>query len=118
MARATINLKSGSIATVEGDADEVARIVALLGGAEGRRSPAEARNAAHDRQRSGPSAMVDRLRDEGFFDRPKSLADIGRALEERGFLFPVTTLSGVVLGLLKKGRLHRKKIDGRWVYGR
>jgi hypothetical protein len=58
------------------------------------------------------------MRERGFFAKPKSLSAISDALEEEGFLYPVTTLSGVVLGLVKKQELRRKRIDGKWAYGK
>jgi hypothetical protein len=39
-------------------------------------------------------------------------------LEEGGFMYPVTTLSGVMLSLVQKKILSRKKVDGMWVYGK
>jgi hypothetical protein len=58
------------------------------------------------------------LKEEGYFDKPKALGDITQALEEKGYLYPVTTLSGVVLSLVKNKHLRRKKVEGRWVYGK
>jgi hypothetical protein len=46
------------------------------------------------------------------------LAEVSKALEEQGYIYPVTTLSGVMLGLVQKKLLGRKKIEGRWVYGK
>ncbi len=39
-------------------------------------------------------------------------------LEESGHLCPVTTLSGVMLGLVQKRLLSRVKRDGVWMYGK
>jgi hypothetical protein len=58
------------------------------------------------------------LKEDGFFEKPKSLADISKALEEQGYLYPVTSLSGVVLGLVQKKVLRRKKVDKKWGYGK
>jgi hypothetical protein len=58
------------------------------------------------------------LREEGFFNKPRGLTEIAKALEERGYIYPVTTLSGVVLGLVQRKDLGRKKVEGRWVYGK
>lgn len=122
MAKARITAKSGALITVEGTQAEVAAILAALEatsvpGAE-RASTAVAPKSRADTKPMGPSDLLLALRGEGFFDKPRTLAEIANGLEERGFLYPTTTLSGVVLGLLKRGELHRKKLDGRWIYGR
>lgn len=33
-------------------------------------------------------------------------------------MYPVTTLSGVLLALVKRKALGRKRAGGRWVYGK
>jgi hypothetical protein len=122
MAKATIQSKSGAIITVEGTEKEVSKIIALYDSASAETSPVrvnESReSAAVDSKRESASDLILDLKRDGYFDKPKSLGDISSALEERGFLYPITTLSGVVLRLLKQGQLRRKKIDRRWAYGR
>jgi hypothetical protein len=71
-----------------------------------------------EKKRDSASELIIQLREDGFFEKPKSLGEIAEALEESGFLYPVTTLSGVVLGLLKRRELRRKKQAGKWVYGK
>jgi hypothetical protein len=123
MPKATIKSSSGAVITIEGNQEEVAEILSLYerAGRGGDNKPSTpSRKAASKRQGRGESAtdLVTTLRESGFFDKPKSLGDISKALEESGYLYPLTTLSGVVLGLIKKGILHRKKEGGRWVYGK
>ena len=121
MAKATVQMSSGAVVTVEGSSEEVAALVRKLdtpaivqhSATAGRRDKRSARATA-----SGPSGLVLRLRQEGFFDKPHSLGDITDALQERGYIVPVTTLSGIALKLLKSGWLHRKKEQGKWVYGK
>jgi hypothetical protein len=71
-----------------------------------------------EKKREGASDLIVGLREAGFFEKPKALSEIADALEEKGYLYPVTTLSGVMLGLVKKKDLRRKKHEGRWVYGK
>jgi len=122
MAKATIQSKSGAVITVEGTDKEVSRIIALYDSSAGqtRRKSTEDASAAPggETKRESASGLILELKREGFFDKPKSLGDVGAALEERGFLYPVTTLSGVVMRLLKDGQLRRKKIEKRWMYGK
>ncbi len=58
------------------------------------------------------------LKEESFFDKPKPLSEVAKKLEESGHLYPVTTLSGVMLGLVQKRLLGRVKRDGVWMYGK
>lgn len=117
MARANIKTKSGAVVTVEGTPKEIASLIAKFEAAD---KPEERRAHAARRpsQKAGPSSLILNLRDKGFFNKPRSLAGVAEALQEQGYLYPVTTLSGVVLKLLKTGDLHRKKVEGKWVYGR
>jgi hypothetical protein len=123
MAKATIKSSTGAVITVEGSDSEVSNILAMyerstvvgqakaaVGKQREKKKAAKKREAASD--------LIIGLRERGFFAKPKGLSDISAALEEEGFLYPVTTLSGVVLGLVKSKELRRKKIDGRWAYGK
>jgi len=58
------------------------------------------------------------FKEESFFDKPRSLSEVAMKLEESGHLCPVTTLSGVMLGLVQKRLLSRVKRDGVWMYGK
>ena len=71
-----------------------------------------------EKKREGASDLIVELRETGFFNKPKGLGDIAHVLEEKGYLYPVTSLSGVVLGLVKKRELRRKKHERKWVYGK
>lgn len=123
MAKATIKSKSGAVITVEGSESEVASILTayerttVVGQAKEAiaRSRAEKKN---EKRREGAADIIVSLREAGFFDKSKGLAEISAALDEKGYLYPTTTLSGVVLGLVKRKELRRKKHEGRWVYGK
>ena len=123
MAKATIKSNTGAVISIEGSDEEVSRIISayektsVVGHAK--RAIARSKSAKReDQKRAGAGDLVVGLREDGFFDKPKGLSEISDELEEKGFLYPTTTLSGVVLGLVKKKELRRKKMEGRWVYGR
>jgi predicted transcriptional regulator len=61
------------------------------------------------------SLIID-LIDGGFFKKPKGLSSIKSTLEEQGHYYPVTTLSPVVLRLVRKRQLRRIKDKKRWQY--
>lgn len=123
MAKATIKSRTGAVITVEGTEKEVSSILAVFErtAAVGHVKEVLAKTQVAkkaEKKRAAASDLVIHLKEDGFFNKPKSLAEIGRALEEEGYLYPVTTLSGVVLGLVQKRLLGRKKVEGRWVYGK
>ena len=123
MAKATIKSQTGATITVEGTQDEVSNIISVyektsvVGHAKEAIARAKATKKGAKKKESASDLIIG-LKEEGFFEKPKTLAEINEALEEQGFLYPVTSLSGIVLGLLKKRQLRRKKLEGRWVYGK
>lgn len=123
MAKATIKSKTGALITIEGTDKEVSDILGTFERttAVGHAKAAVARDRAEKKERkkrASVSDLVVMLKEEGFFDKPKGLTDISNALEEQGYLCPVTTLSGIMLGVVKKRLFRRKKVDGKWVYGK
>ncbi len=123
MTKATIKSKSGAVITIEGSEKEITNILATIeraiavGRAKEVTTKAQAAKK-EQKKRTAASDLVIGLKEDGFFDKPKGLAEIAKALEETGYIYPVTTLSGVVLGLVQKKLLGRKKVKGRWIYGK
>jgi hypothetical protein len=123
VAKATIKSQTGATITVEGTPDEVSKVISMyektsvVGNAKQAIARAKATKKV-EKKRESASDLIIGLKEDGFFDKAKSLGDIGAALEEQGYLYPVTSLSGVVLGLLKRKELRRKKLEGKWVYGK
>lgn len=123
MPKATIKSSTGAVITIEGDEGEISSILAAYERTsvveQAKKAIARTRTARKsEKKREGASDLIVELREAGFFEKPKALGDIAHALEEKGYLYPVTSLSGVVLGLVKKRELHRKKHEGKWVYGK
>ena len=124
MAKATITNEKGLKILVEGSTDEVQEIIRQVSGRaiHGTRGvKASGKPAKQPSARAGkrlPSATdaILELKAEGFFDKPKALSDIKEKLAEQGMIYPVTTLSGVVLPLVRRRQLGRVKKDGRWSY--
>lgn len=123
MAKATIKSKTGAVITVEGNENEVSSILATYERTsvvdQAKKAIARSKTAkTREKKREGAGDLIVELREAGFFQNPKSLGEIASALEEKGYLYPVTSLSGVVLGLVKKRELRRKKHERKWVYGK
>lgn len=122
MAKATITNERGLKIVVEGSPEEVEGIIQHAGGgtaARRRGSRTTKAKTADKPSRRLPSATdaIQELNEEGFFDKPKGLADIKEKLADQGMIYPLTTLSGVVLGLVRRRKLGRvKQSGGRWSY--
>jgi hypothetical protein len=123
MAKAIIKSRTGAVITVEGSDSEVSNILSVFERTSvvGHAREAATKNQARKKEvkkRLAASDLVVNLKEDGFFEKPKNLSDISKALEEQGYLYPVTSLSGIVLGLVQKRILRRKKAAGKWVYGK
>lgn len=120
MAKAHITTKTGTKITVEGTPKEVAELVGQLGdkttAPRVRDRSGEKATKRQDKQKATPINLISSLIDGGFFRKPKDLAAVKVALEEMGHFFPVTTLSPVLLRLVRKRQLRRIKDKKRWFY--
>jgi hypothetical protein len=117
MAKAHVATKDGRKVTIEGTPSEVAALLALLeGGAAARPSREPSSRSRRATAKAGPVSLVSELIDGGFFKKPKELSTIKLALEEQGHFYPVTTLSPVLLRLVRKRQLRRIKDKKRWLY--
>jgi len=123
MPKAHIQTADGTKITIEGGATEVASIVKQIQSTgppskPPRRISKAAQQTRDRRKRDSAADRVASLKEEGFFDQPKSLSAVAAELEKSGYLYPVTTLSGVMLGLVKRRLLARVKKEKIWVYGK
>ena len=116
MPKATIKSSTGAVITIEGSQEEISKIIndfertAAFTQSKTEISQDQFRRR-QDKKRVAASGLVIELKDEGFFNKPKSLLEISQALEEKGRMTPVTSLSGVMISLVQKRILARKKID-------
>ena len=124
MPKAHIQTVDGAKITIEGGAAEIAAIINQIqspGPAPSRLPRRISKAAQQKRDRKKQDSASDRvanLKEEGFFNQPKSLSVVAGELEKSGYLYPVTTLSGVMLGLVQRRLLTRVKKEGIWVYGK
>lgn len=125
MPKANLTLPDGTVVTIDGSTQEVAKLLRTFSSTDrfsrekrsrssrGKREPSA---KATPRKRQGPTAYVLELRDEGFFKGKRYLNEIQKKLEERGHIYARTTLSPVLLGLVKKRELRRIKEKKGWAY--
>jgi len=60
----------------------------------------------------GPQAYVREMCDEGFFKKPKTIAQVKAELENRGHHIPLTSLSGPLQKLCQQRVLRRQRTKG------
>jgi hypothetical protein len=118
MAKATLTTKSGATVVIEGDESEVHRLLTRIqtgDQSEEKLKPSRTDRKSDKRLPSATDAILG-LKDEGFFDKPQGLSAIKDKLASQGMIYPVTTLSGVVLALIRRRALARVKEGSHWVY--
>jgi hypothetical protein len=123
MAKAHITTKSGTKIVIEGTPEEVSSLVARFEGNTTQQQSGTRRKrdtaspaASKPRTKIGPVNLISELIDGGFFKKPKELSAIKLTLEEQGHYYPVTTLSPIMLRLVRKRQLRRIKEKNRWLY--
>ncbi|MGO9774361.1 MAG: hypothetical protein ACLPSW_33380 [Roseiarcus sp.] len=122
MAKVQVTMKSGTKLTIEGVPEEVAELVARLEGHSDKGARGKKGNtngvAPRSRSKAGIVALISELIDGGYFKKPRDLSAVKMTLEEQGHLYPVTTLSPILLRLTRKRQLRRIKQKNRWLYTR
>lgn len=89
-------------------------LVPSRGAARGQSTPSKKQQAqgskAKRNAKGGPQAYLDELADEGFFKKPKTIANVKAELENRGHHIPLTSLSGPLQKLCQRKILRRQKL--------
>ncbi|MGZ4867858.1 MAG: hypothetical protein ACXV7C_11580 [Candidatus Angelobacter sp.] len=115
MAKAHITTKDGAKITIEGTPEEVAAITEKLGSGAAP-SLQKGSKRRESKLKATPMGLLGSLIDGNFFRKPKDLGAVKTALEEMGHVYPVTTLSPILLRLVRKRQLRRIKDKNRWLY--
>jgi hypothetical protein len=119
MPTASITLPGGAKVVIEGTRAEVAELVARFQGD----SPPETAGPERPTQRArsrltGPLSLIGDLIDADFFKTPQELGAVKSALEAQGHFYPTTSLSPLMLRLVRGKQLRRIKTNKRWTYVR
>lgn len=122
MLKAVVNTKSGATVTIEGTQEEVEGLLVWLEGGKSKLPESSGPSRASRRSESGakstPGVLLGDLIDDAFFKQPRGLGEVRAALQEKGHFYPVTTLSPLMLRLVRKKELRRIKDKKRWTYVR
>ncbi len=124
--KATVVLPSGTKVTVEGAADDVAAMVALItdgssryrhpsGGTRKQRT-ATAAPGRVSRASKGPADHIRELVTTNFFKTKRGLGEVQKKLEEDAHIYPITSLSPALFRLVRTKELRRIKEAGAWRY--
>jgi hypothetical protein len=65
------------------------------------------------RSKGGPKASVEALIDDGFFSKPRTIADVKAELANGGRHIAITSLSGPLQLLTRERRLRRQKLSAK-----
>jgi hypothetical protein len=114
MPTASITLPSGAKVVIEGTQAEVAELIARF--QDG--SPSESSSMRVVAKRAGPLRLIGDLIDADFFKSPRELGAVRMALEAQGHFYPTTSLSPLMLRLVRGKQLRRIKTHKRWTYVR
>jgi hypothetical protein len=117
MPTASITLPNGAKVVIEGSQAEVAELIAKFKGD----SPSKEKGPSPIRagsKRAGPLRLIVDLVDTDFFNSPQELGAVRTALEAQGHFYPTTSLSPLLLRLVRGKQLRRIKTHKRWTYVR
>lgn len=122
MTKATIKTKHTEI-TIESDRETIKEIALALQRREEFKGRFVAERERRQKEITKPSdspksatGAILKLKSEDYFKVKRSLLDIQKKLEEEGFIYPNTTLSPLLLKLVKRGELGRISEGGVWMY--
>lgn len=123
MVKATIKTKSGTEITIESDRRTINDVIMTIQRREQLREHInedfqKRRNEMiHGRQKPlNATDLILKLEHEGFFKKTRTLGEIQNEMEKRGYMYPQTTLSAVMLRLLRHGKLTRIREEDKWGY--
>jgi hypothetical protein len=116
MPTASITMPSGAKVVIEGSQPEVADLLAIFQQGQIPQVKSRPRLQPRPTTRIGPLELLLGLIGDGFFKTPRDLGSVKRALEEQGHFYPTTTLSPLMLRLVRRKTLRRIKDAKRWTY--
>lgn len=125
MAKADLILNDGTKVSIDGSPDEVTLILSRLSNVAdaptaksrtGARKKFTGTKKTSRKPKEGPTSLLTALATEGDFKTRRTIANIRDKLEERGHIYPVTTISPALTRLTRSHVLRRLKDNGSWVY--
>jgi len=115
MAKANIETSNGTKIDIEGEPEEINKIIRSLNN--------DSYSKKRDKRITKKSKMgvtdyLRELKEEEFFDKPKDLQEIKDELDGKGHIYPLNEISTPIVRLVRKRELGRMKKNNKWVYVR
>lgn len=117
MAKATMKLKSGATVVIEGTPEELDAILRRIENKPSH-SPEKSTQIGQPKSKERKTAndYILGLREEGFFDNPRTAGEIKKELEAIAQFMPSKTISARLIGLVRKRELRRLDEGGKLKY--
>ena len=116
MAKADIKTPEGISIKLDGTPDEIAAVLRQIK-LEAKTSGQKGKIKQPNKEgRTTVPGLIDELRGENFFKKPKTLADVKQQFADLGHSYPRTALSGPLQSEVRRRRLRRFKENGKYVY--
>src|ERR1039457_5650618 len=120
MAKARILASDGAEVNVEGSPSEIAALLREMNIKPGHLgSSSKPDPVAKPIAKSGRATLADLLDEligDQFFKKPKGLGQVRKQLGDLGHHYPLTSLSGPLMGYVRKRKLRRFKESGKYLY--
>jgi uncharacterized protein YneR len=123
MAEANLTLPDGTTVKVSGSPEEIAKLMALYGGASRakkiRKGIAKLRSSkkrGESIKKKGPINFILELKNEGFFKEKRSVIQVQKKLEEKGHIYSRAPIAVPLLRLVRKKELGRVREKDIWYY--
>jgi hypothetical protein len=132
MAKANITTKDGATITIEGTAEEVAAMLVRFNGpstgrsnedvveskprGKGKIGKSKGNTQSGGKKKSSPTTLITELIENGFFNKPKALADIQAELKQGGHYYPNAGVASPLLRAVRGRNLRRIKGESGWTY--
>jgi superfamily II DNA/RNA helicase len=116
--KAHVKTPEGIEIQLDGTSDELAAVLKDLKikNQSPRSSGSTAKTRKAKKGKQGVHALIDSLKQDGFFKKPRTLNDIRLKLKDLGHNYPLTSLSGRMGQQVRKGNLKRFKENKKYVY--
>jgi len=114
MVKAIIKAKNGLKIEVEGTTDEISKVVSDI--KKKIEKTEEIKQIQRAKTKEGATDFILNLKNGGFFNKEKTLLEIKEKLAESGLIYETTSLSAIVLGLVRRRELGRVNTEKGWGY--
>jgi hypothetical protein len=120
MAKARIVMVDGAEVNLEGPPAEIAALLKELNIQSQQSSaggkPAKSNEIRKIRARSSVGDLLDELIADQFFKKPKGMGEVKKQLGNMGHHYPLTSLSGPLMGYVRRHKLRRFKESNKYLY--